>query len=614
MAAGEGTIIVDGSVNWDQGVDSISVTSAQTAANPDGMPRSRLAWLDNATTRDGGITQRFGWKWKGRIHDGSALYGGGFMYSPPVQNAYPILCIGGHIIRLDPDFATPPIDLSALWGVSNPSNAFHCYFCQAEQFLIIQPGIGPTNPLFYNENATPQLWRSIGITDPAMVTPANHVNEIPNAGAMVYYQNRVWYAIGRTYMAGDILGNRNSGTAFYNYRDSVLNVTENPLCFGGDGFTIPTAAGNITALSFNANLNTTLGQDQLIIGTHKIVYAMAVPVTRADWINATSQNQPRQTVVHQVNGPVNDRCIVQANGDVFFQTLEPGITSLFTAIRDFQTWGNHALSADEDRVLAFTDRKLLSEVSGIVFDNRMFQTVMPKQTPVGLAYQAIIPCDFVPISEFETGETRPPNWEGIYEGLNVLQLLVGDFGGYERAFAVTVSDIDGGIDLWEITDYLESDYQNPAIGGHDGEARVTWIAEFPAFNWMRDFDLKRLVGGELWVDKLYGEVVFKVEYRPDSDPCWRFWTEWKECQPRTSLEELPPPSVTYPLQQCRQGFRAVRTLPKPPVLCESNTGRPSDIAYQHQIRITVKGYARIRGLLLYATPVERKTYLNMVGS
>ena len=614
MPAGStGGIIVDGTVCFDGGVDSLSVPTIVSALNPNGLKRNGQAWLNNCGVRDGGIMQRTGWQWKGRIHDGSALYQGGIMYEP-LAAAYPYLInsIGGHIIRTDPDFAAAPLDLSAGFGLYNPATEPHGFFCQGEEFLIVQAGDNKTLPLFW-DNVT--LRRSLGITNNAIPTPAPGTNEIPAATAMCYYMGRFWYAQGRTYSAGDIVANHNSGTAPYQWRDSILNVTENPLCFGGDGFTIPTQAGNIRALFYNANLNTQLGQGQLLIGTRKAVYTLQVPQSRTDWINATANNQPAQTVVQLVNGPVNDRSVVQINGDVFYQTLEPGITSLLAAIRDFQGWGNHAISSNEDRVLAFNDRALLLESSGIAFDNRLLQTALPKQKPQGVVHQALIPLDFVPISNFNAQQTQTqPIWEGIYEGLHILQMFTGDFGGLERAFAVTVSRIDGGIDLWELTDYLRSDFHKPSASS-DGEARVTWVVETPAWTWahvagVTEFDLKELETLELWIDKLYGEVIFKVEWRPDSDPCWRLWREWKECEPRTSCEA--PEDVCYPLTQCREGFRATMTLPKPPTSCGSNTGRPAHIGYQHQLRLTIKGWARLRGLLVHATKRERELFKNLV--
>jgi len=42
-------------------------------------------------------------------------------------------------------------------------------------------------------------------------------------------------------------------------------------------------------------------------------------------------------------------------------------------------------------------------------------------------------------------------------------------------------------------------------------------------------------------------------------------------------------------------------------------GRPGNVGYQMQPRLTVKGFCRVRGLLLHAEQVERKLYTNLTG-
>src|SRR4029077_12710686 len=155
-----------------------------------------------------------------------------------------------------------------------------------------------------------------------VVTP-----ELPAAGPMVYYQGRIWYAQINQYTAGDIVFGP-SGTLGYAFADSILKVTENPLAIGGDGFSVPVTDGPITALAFTANLNTNLGQGPLYIFTTRSVYQLVVPVTRTDWISANAANQPNQTLAQIDYGSTSDRCVVHVNGDLFYQTLLPAITSL----------------------------------------------------------------------------------------------------------------------------------------------------------------------------------------------------------------------------------------------------------------------------------------------
>lgn len=512
------------------------------------------------------------------------------MYDPHTgQNPYLILSISGRIyqVLIDPGFGV--VDLSAASGEINPPLEPFSNTTQGEQFLIHQAGDNVTLPLFWDGTT---LRRSLGLPG----------GELPPATAMDYYMGRLWYAQGRQYTAGDIVRGP-SGTAPYDFRDSILKITENPMAIGGDGFIVPTNAGNIRAIRNNATLDTQLGEGRLIVFTRKAIYSLAVPVTRNDWIATTNATQPLQTVLQLVNGSVNDRSVTAVNGDLYFQSLEPSIRSLLYAVRSFEQPGNVAISSNEQRILQFNDRALLRFGSGIAFNNYLFQTALPRQVAQGVVHDAVIPLDFAPVSS--VGEQRPPIWLGMHEGLQVLQMFVGDFGGRERAFAVVVSEVDGSINLWEMT--FADRFDN-------GSNRITCIVETPAYNWNEhgwEYDLKKLVSARLWIDRLFGTVHFKLEYRPDSSTCWQYWHEWKECSPKNTTEDVNSPD-TYPAAEYGECYRATMSMPLPPPKCgPCGTGRPAYIGYQHQARLTIKGFCRVRGFWLVAQQYQEKLYAQL---
>jgi hypothetical protein len=595
MAIGQkaGTVVTDGSLDWSSGVNSTVATTIQSTDNPNGLKRTALAWMDNCTVRDGGITQRFGWSYLGTV-PAVATYQGSFIYVPDTANPYHIVVIGGHVYQVDSDNPDSAVDLSVAFNLVLPLTE-RVYFVQAEIFLVIQAGDGVTLPLIWDGTT---LRQSKGITDPNATTSSPpHTNEIPAATAMCYYMGRLWYAQGRAYSAGDIVGGA-SGTLAYGFRDSVLCVQENPLCVGGDGFVVPTNAGNIRGIAYQSNINSQLGEGALYIGTREQIYQLTVPTTRTDWIAATTNNMPLQTVALSTNGWVNDRSIVTVNGDLFFQCLEPSIRSLTTAVRNFQQWGNVPISVNEQRVLQFVDRSLLRFASGIYFDNRMLQTTLPFNTPVGVAHKAIIPLNFDVISTLE--QQLPPVWEGMLEGVNILELTQADYGGRPRAFATVWSETKGTIELWELTNAARFD--TSAVQDN----RVTWYFETPAFTWGDEFAMKKMVGGEIWYDKLIGEAVFNVQYRPDGDVCWHDWVQFRCC-----TEGFQDPTVQYP-ETARESYRQMQSLPVPPASCTAAMARPSNQGFQMQVRLTVHGYCRIRGLYLFGEPMLRKLYDNLV--
>jgi hypothetical protein len=287
--------------------------------------------------------------------------------------------------------------------------------------------------------------------------------------------------------------------------------------------------------------------------------------------------------------------VTTVNGDLFGQSLEPGIRSLNQSTRFFGQWGNIPISANEQRILQFNDRALLRFSSGIYFDNRLLQTALPEQRSQGVVHRALIPLDFVPISSF--AQQKMPNWEGMYEGLSILQMATGDYGGRERAFATVVNEANE-IALWELTDHERFD---------NGDSRIPFIVETPAFTWGDELSLKKLVGAELWIDRLFGKVNFFLEFRPDGQACWILYHMWDKCSTKNSSESVSAPAG-YPLTPCLESYFSTMTMPKPPASCATATGRPSDQFYQCQLRLTVKGFCRIRGIYLHATKLGRKLY------
>lgn len=451
---------------------------------------------------------------------------------------------------------------------------------------------------------------------PGNVIPSSTVlygtRELPAAQSMIYYMGRIWYSQNRKYTAGDIVGG-SSGTVQYNNTDSILKVTENPLALAGDGFSVPGQAGNIRALSYPISLDTALGQGPLFAFTTKQIYSLEVPVTRTAWIAADSNNQPLQRVVQRVNGTVSDRSIVAVNSDLFFQSLDPAIRSFSMSVRYTGpgSWQNPPVSANINRVMDFNDRSLMHMASGMEFGSRMYQTVLPISTPVGVAFQALAVMDLDPVSTLQN--QKPPVWDGVSTGLDILQTFSGDFGGLERAFAIVRNRIDGSIWVWEMgIGKFDSDDQG-------NEVRVQMTAETPSFDWSEYprtvgggmFETKRLDGFDLWLDRIFGEVIVTVQYRPDEVSCWYDLGTTKVCASRTSCEDMENP-VCYPVNPRFEQYRNPISFPRPTNTdCQPGTRRPVTIGYKFQFRIITKGFCRIRGWQAHAVQFETAPFSAM---
>lgn len=465
----------------------------------------------------------------------------------------------------------------------------------ADWFEVTAPGLpdpGPNQVYLVNIDDTPG---NVIVAN----TNIGAFPELPAAGPMDYYMGRIWLANGREYIAGDIVGGP-SGSQAYGLRDSILKTDENSYIALGGTFTVPDLAGNIRALKHPVTLDTALGEGQLYVFTPERVYSVNVVPTRAAW---KALSEPIQRVAQINFGSPSDRSVVGVNGDLFFRSLD-GVRSMTQAVRYFEQWGNISISVEENRIIDIENREFLKFSSSVLFNNRVLMTCLPQQADIGVIFKGLMPINFDTISTL--AEKLPPAWEGINEGLDILHILNGDFGGLIRTFAFVRSAL-GKLELWELT-LAEKEDQNLT-----GDARVEWVIETPAYTWGAPFELKELDTLELWIDRLFGTVDFYVEFRPDQHPCWEFWHAWQVCAPRTDCEDVgrvtPCP---YPQQTYRQQYRATMILPRPPTTCEVQNARPINFGYQFQFRIRIRGYARVRGILAHVFPRMKAPYEKIV--
>jgi hypothetical protein len=160
--------------------------------------------------------------------------------------------------------------------------------------------------------------------------------------------------------------------------------------------------------------------------------------------------------------------------------------------------------------------------------------------------------------------------------------------------------VDGSIWLWQILANAPNGPVTDSSGGNQN--RIETIAETPAYDWQNQFQLKKLEGGELFLDQLFGKVDIQVEFRPDSNPCWYPWYQKTYTGPDVA------PGI-YPAAQACPGYVSPMVLPKPPMpKTAQQSHRTVDLGYYFQVRITVLGAARLRGFLFYASPRYQEPY------
>jgi hypothetical protein len=407
-----------------------------------------------------------------------------------------------------------------------------------------------------------------------------------------YGMGRNWESLtdGISYVAGDIVGGA-AGTQAENYRDSVLKMTENTYLAGGGTFRLPGTGDIITAMTFPAMMDTSLGQGALQIFTAFTAFSNNSPPDRATWAALT---YPIQTESLKGNGSLGQNSTIDVNSDTFFRS-GIGVGSLVLARRDFvnNSWGNKPISNEMQRILSRDNESLLSYSSAVDCDNRFLITCAPNVSGQGVFHIGLVSLNFDLLSSLR-GDL-PPSWEGVWTGVNTLQAISGRVNGSIRDFSFTFNMNTNRIELWEFLPEGTTSYQD------NDTTPIDWVFESPV---LFNKDVKPLAvpiqlnDGEVYLSDIKGKVHVKIQYRPDFYPCWTDWREFDVCAADTVDEKNP-----------QAGYRMRIGLGQPkPDPCEAGNNRPLRNGYFFQFRITVTGYCQWRGMKVSAIQIAEPKF------
>ena len=416
--------------------------------------------------------------------------------------------------------------------------------------------------------------------------------QLPPGRMGTYVMGRNWISDidGKQFFASDLVGG-SSGSFGEQYRDAVLNITENLYLAGGGNFAVPGTVGAIRAIKAVANLDASMGQGPVQVGTPDAMFSVNAPVDRLTWQDLANPILSQSLLG---GGPLGQDSTVNANGDLIFRSQD-GIRSLILGRRDFDTWGNVPISREVEPILKRDSPDLLRFGSAVVFDNRLLMTVWPVYDVFGVYHKGIVALNFDPVSSLRG--KAPSVYDGLWVGLNVLKLFVGEFSGVQRCFALTLNSLSNGVELYEILKDGDAHYDNDVMP-------ISWKFQSPVLFQQnpRDQKLLRLVDGEIHVDEMKGRVDFQVYYRPDQYPCWVPWHNWSEC----ALEPVEGDTATV---QYKPQFRPNMGLGEPsPDPCDESNNRPLREGYSFQFKVEVVGHCRIVGARFKAVTVGEPKY------
>jgi len=308
----------------------------------------------------------------------------------------------------------------------------------------------------------------------------------------------------------------------------LLRFTETTYLSEGGSLQIPSFMGKITGMIFMPIQDTSTGQGDLLVFCEHGTATFSVAVPRSQW----KSTQAFQRVLFQGIGATSHSSLVTTNGDVFFRAFD-GLRSYRNARAELSTYGQVPMSAEMNSVLQYDTKPLLSEVSSIVFDNRLLFTASPKVDYSGISpvspskqpvtFSKIVALDFTTLST--VGGKRAASYDGMWAGIDVLQLITGIVNGKPTAWALAYDYVNGRLNvLWEITE--KGAFDIPL--GVESQ-KINSILETRAFSFGTLAEQKRMIRADFWLSDVQDRVDVKVYWRPDQYPCWREWHSFSRC-------------------------------------------------------------------------------------
>lgn len=203
--------------------------------------------------------------------------------------------------------------------------------------------------------------------------------------------------------------------------------------------------------------------------------------------------------------------------------------------------------------------------------------------PEPLTHQAIAVMDFHSTA-FNAGKASSA-WDGIWTGLNILQLVAGTFGGFNKAYML-VRTSDYLNELWEIDEARTMDQNEP----------IAVIFESRCFSFSNPFELKKLFRADFWFSDIRGMVDVTVQWRSDYSPTWINWQTLSLCANIDNCEATDCDSIPNPKSSYSKRIK----LPNPEAGCNATVESLTTQGFFFQIRVLWNGHARLEKFMLHA--------------
>lgn len=496
-------------------------------------------------------------------------------FVPRGTSACIMVMVGGRQYQMVPKTGRGAWMTEVALPYRNRRTISQAHMVQADKFHVTQDG--ESKPIIFDGS---EAWRA-------------GEGEVPVGTFMAYGMGRLCVAVKnrRQISFGDLYGSHDGTVTTVNGKtvrkksfddpgDSVLQFSEATYLNEGFNASIAFALGEITGMRFAPQQDSAVGDGELLAFSESGVSSFFLSQPREIWKDSAFQ---RVTLLG-IGGRSHDM-IVPFNGDLWFRA-DDGWRSYRQARAEIQGWAHLPLSSEIRDLMESDTSRLLQFGSAINFDNRLIATCSPRTNQGKVYHNGLTALDFDVLSTF--GQATRPAWDGHWQKLKFLKLVTGKFNGINRAFAFAI-DPDGKNQIYELTTHDYDDFDGP----------IDWDLEMRSMDFESPFNLKDILGGDVWVNDVSNEVVIQVESKTDQEPEWQPWTTIPVISKVGECGAVTCGGVPT----IRKGYYPRRTISKPPASCNEQTKKLGGLAFEFQTKLSGSGHCRIDRFRLSAIQV-----------
>jgi hypothetical protein len=468
-----------------------------------------------------------------------------------------VVAIAGHIFFLT---LVNEKMLVRLVCSGNDPYLLHTWFVQAEEWVYIQNG-----------KDRPWAWNGLFPSTARRSDPS--LNEMPVGTIMAYCYGRVFVsnAFDQVVASDIIYGNKLTDSS------STFKFIETTYWAGGGYFGQPSNLGHIYAMVVMPRQDQSIvGQGELVVISENGAYAIEAGQPRLTWTTARVQ-----TLTLSGRGCVAPESAIVVNNDIWFRS-DDGLSSYQTAKQEQKRqWSFSKVSKHVNRWFQTDTPWLTRFTSALYFDNRILTTVSPFMSqPKSNAYGAhryfrgMVALDLDQAADVQGDSDF--NWDGLWTGIRPAGLV--KLGNRAYAFSY---DSDGTNRIYELSRHGIHD----EIEGSPVQVQSFYLTR--RFDWREvgssnEFEVKRLVGGELWISDVHDRISIGADFRPDNIQCW--------------TNVFPPmlfgSDFTGEFLFSLPRYKRFK-FPSPPEKCLSGAPYPINHGSQHQLMVFGEGYFRV---------------------